>query len=123
MIVTPCPAFLNFDSVPPQPLSGSSGWPPTQTIFFGSSSAFLFSKSSEGRLANPSPRAPAFFTNSLRVLDNDGILLLILLISKGCCAFRTFIQGCQPLKGWQPSLNPHSLRKSNAPLSEMRTIC
>src|SRR5436189_6086624 len=32
-MVTLCPAAANFAKVPPQILSGSSGWPPTQTIF------------------------------------------------------------------------------------------
>ena len=40
--VTSCPSFARVAAVPPQPLSGSSGWPPTTTIFFLSAGFFCW---------------------------------------------------------------------------------
>src|SRR5436190_17248233 len=71
---TSCPCTANFASVPPQPLSGSSGCPPTQTIL-----NFSVSAKTDGSVAEASESNPAalkdFFTK-LR-LDDDILLKIV----------------------------------------------
>src|SRR6185295_6932786 len=67
MMVTAFPPAANRASVPPQPLSGSSGCPPTQTIF-----SFLsdleFADRITGNERRPIPAA-AFFTKRRREVE------------------------------------------------------
>src|ERR1700749_1573382 len=60
MMVTSWPALTSLASVPPQPLSGSSGWPPTQTIFFLVAILGGLALNNPGRVITPRPAAAVF---------------------------------------------------------------